>query len=205
LEGEAAEFMQRYFGRIVRAVIVSLFGFGGGVGLLAFIAAVVIYHDPHPFVTAIKTGFGLGMVFGILLVCVFLPLDLTAHLFLAKGKYREIWDLEQTRELLFDGTLKELTGVCRQALLAVPAVKRVNEDLEHLLIRASTGITWKSPGENMEVEINPVAENQWKLRCTSSSISTNVVFDYAKNFENVEAWSTKMNSLVAEKKRASAS
>lgn len=194
--------MQRYFARIVRAVIVSLFGFGGGVGLLAFIAAVVIYNDPHPFITGIKTGCGLGMVFGILLVGVLFPLDLTAHLFMAKGKYREIWELEQTRELLFDGSLKELTGVCRQALLAVPAVKRVNEDLEHLLIRASTGMTWKSPGENMEVEINPVAENQWKLRCTSRPTSTSIVFDYAKNFENVEAWSTKMTTLIAEQSKS---
>jgi hypothetical protein len=194
--------MSRYVARIVRALIVSLFGFGGGVALLVFIVAVVIYGDPHPFVRALTAGIGLGLVFGIFLVCVLLPLDLTAHLFLSKGKYREIWELEQTREMIFEGTLKELTNICRQALLAVPGIKNVSEDLEHLLIRAATGTTWKSGGESIEVEINPLAENKWKLRCTSKPLSTNIVFDYAKNFENVETWSGRMNNLISEKTAA---
>jgi len=193
--------MQRYFARIVRAVIVSLFGFGGGVGLMVFIAAVVIYGDPHPFQRAITAGVGLGLVFGIFLVCVLLPLDLTAHLFVTKGNYKEIWELEQTREVQFEGKLKDLTNICRQALLQVPAIKNVTEDFEHLMIRAATGTSWRSGGEQIEVEINPIAENQWKLRCTSRPNTSNIVFDYAKNFHNVETWSSKMESLISEHRK----
>ena len=190
--------MSRYFARIVRALVVSILGFGGGVGLLAFIVAIVIYGDPHPFRCGLNAGLGVGFVFGVLLVAVLLPLDLTAHLFLSKGKYREIWELVQTRELSCEGSLKELTHACRQALLAVPAVKSVSEDMENLLIRASTGTSWRSSGETIDVEINPTAENKWTLRCTSKPNSTNIVFDYGKNFENVETWSSRMNALVAE-------
>ncbi|MFN8659826.1 MAG: hypothetical protein U0105_26060 [Candidatus Obscuribacterales bacterium] len=34
--------MQRYFARVVRAIIVSVLGFGGGIGLMTFIAAIVL-------------------------------------------------------------------------------------------------------------------------------------------------------------------
>lgn len=186
--------MSRYFARIVRALIVSLFGFGGGIGLMVLIGNVVILHNPRAFEHALYAGVGIGTVFAVLLVGVLLPLDLTAHLFLSKGRYSEIWELEQTRELVFDGTLKDLTRNCRQALLVVPAVKSVSEDMEHLMIRALTGASWRSSGEQIEVEINPVSENSWRLRCTSKPMSHNIVFDYAKNFENVETWLARMNA-----------
>ncbi len=188
--------MSRYIARIIRAIIVSTLGFGGGVGLMVFIATLVIKGDQNAFQYGLRAGTAIGLVFAVLLVCVLLPLDLTAHLFLAKGKYRELWELEQTRELCFEGTLRELTGMCRQALLAVPAVKTVSEDPENRVIRAAIGMSWRSGGEYIDVEIKQEGENKWAVRCTSRPTSTNIVFDYGKNFENVETWLVKMNAMM---------
>jgi len=185
--------MARYFARIVRALIVSLLGFGGGVGLMVFIAALVIKGDQNAFQYGLKAGTLMGGIFAVMLVGVLLPLDLTAHLFLAKGRYREIWELEQMRELTFQGSLRDATAYARKSLLLVPYVKAVIEDPEHLLIRASIGTSWRSSGEQMEVEINPVAEDAWHLKCTSKSKYGHIVFDYGKNFENVETWLKAMN------------
>ncbi len=101
----------------------------------------------------------------------------------AKGAHSQIWELEQTRELIYEGSSKEAMAACRRALLMVPYVHQVSDDTEHLTARASTGASWRSPGEDLEVEINPISENRWQVKCVSRSRSKNVVFDYAKNFE----------------------
>lgn len=180
--------MQRYFARIVRALIVSLLGFGGGVGLMVFVVAVVVAGDKHAFQHGLTAGVLIGGIFAVLLVCVLLPLDLTAHLFAAKGRYKEIWELSQTRELILSGSLKESMSRCRAGLLAVPSVKSVSDHLEARKLRASIGTSWRSHGELMEVMLEPAGESQWKAICTSQSMSQNVLFDYAKNFDNIEAW-----------------
>jgi len=188
--------MQRYFARIVRALIISLFGFGGGVGLLVVIVALVLKGDQHAFEYGLKAGTFVGIVFSVLLVGVLLPLDLSAHIFLARGRYREIWELEQTREVVFLGTLKDAMASCRRALLAVPYVKAVFEDGDRLVVHATVGTSWRSGGEEVEVKISLTGEDKWQLRCTSRSSSGPVLFDYGKNFDNVECWLREMNSIT---------
>ncbi|MFX5983787.1 hypothetical protein ABTE79_19035, partial [Acinetobacter baumannii] len=85
-------------------------------------------------------------MFAFILVAVLLPLDLTAHLFLAKGLYKEIWELEQERDVIVEGSLKEILQATRQSLLTVSYVKTVSDDVEHLMTRASTGPSWRSGG-----------------------------------------------------------
>lgn len=188
--------MQRYFARIVRALIISSLGFGGGVGLLVFIGAIVLKQDPRALEHGLQAGAVIGGIFAVMLVGVLLPLDITAHLFLSKGRYNELWELEQTRELCFEGSLKDLMYCCRQALLAVPYVKTVTEDAENLVVRSSIGVSWRSGGEAMEVLINPVSEGKWHVSCTSRSSKGPVLFDYGKNFENVETWLNEMNTRM---------
>ncbi|HEY9785255.1 MAG TPA: hypothetical protein V6D17_07625 [Candidatus Obscuribacterales bacterium] len=188
--------MGRYIARVVRAIVVGALGFGGGIGLLVIIIFLVMKGDQSAFEYGVKWGFEIGMVFAILNVCVLLPLDLTMHLSRAKGPYKEIWELEQSRDVVFKGSIKEVMAACRKALLMVPYVHAVSDDSENLVARASTGPSWRSPGEELEVEIDPVAENQWRLRCVSRSRSKNVVYDYAKNYENVEAWQRVMNADI---------
>jgi hypothetical protein len=155
-----------------------------------------IRHDQMAVQFGWKAGLIIGLLFAFLLVAVLLPLDLTAHLFLGKGLYREIWELEQVRAVVVEGSLKEVLQATRQSLLLVPYVKSVSDDVEHLVTRASTGPSWRSAGEELEVELNPLKENTWKLKCTSRSRSKSVVFDYGKNFENVETWQRNLHGML---------
>lgn len=189
--------MSRYIARIIRALFVSCVGFGGGVGLMVFIVTLVVKGDQHAFRYGLNAGLLLGSIFAIFLTGVMLPLDLAAKIFLSKGKYKEIWELVQTREMDFEGTFKDVVAACRQALLAVPYMKAVTEDLDSNVIAGSVGMSWRSPGEKVEVKISPLSENRWHLRCISTSPSDNVVFDYGKNFENVETW---LQTMTAEAK-----
>jgi len=190
--------MLKYFARVLRALTVTCLGAGGGVGLMVFIA-LVLKNEPRSFQFALQFGLCIGVFCALLLGVVFLLMDLTARLFLAKGVYKEIWQLEQIRDLTAQGTAKEVVAACRQALLAVPYIRSVSDDMEHLITRATVGQSWRSAGEEMEVEMNPEAEHVWKLRCTSRPKSGNLVFDYGKNFENVEVWQREVLTALSNK------
>jgi hypothetical protein len=192
--------VQRYLARIVRAVLVCTLGFGGGAGMFVFIGFLIFTGNAHAFDIGWKAGLIIGLLFSAIILAIMLPMDLSAHLFLSKGNYKEIWELEQTRELVAAGTNREVTSACRQALLVVPYVSNVSDDTEHLITRAATGKSWRSAGEDIEVEINPVSATSWNLRCTSRSKGKNVLFDYGKNFENVETWQRHFLSLLAGEK-----
>lgn len=193
---QQSQSMQRYFARIVRALIVTTLGVGGGVGLFVFIFCIVTGHQAVAGKYGLNAGLVIGLCVSVLFVCVLLPRDLITKMFLKKGQYREIWELEQTLDMEVEGSLKEVFGACRQALLAVPYVRAVSDDFENLVATANTGASWRSSGEEMEVEINPVSENRWHLKCTSRSRAKDIVFDYGKNFENVDVWSSQMRSAV---------
>jgi len=188
--------MARYLARIIRAIIVSTLGIGGGVALLVLIVLLTLGHDPQAFQHALRVGTFIGLILAIFWVAVFLPLDVAAHLFLPKGHYKEMWELEQRRDLVCEGTLKEIMAACRVALLAIPYAHYVSDDAEHLLAHASTGQSWRSFGEEVEVEINPIAEKKWHLKCTSRSRSPIIVFDWGKNYENVETWQKQLHKQV---------
>lgn len=193
--------MARYFARIVRALVVSSLGFGGGVALLVFIAILVLTGKQSAVPIALQTGIVCGISFGLFLAAVMLLSDLTYRLFIAQGKNRvEIWELEQAREVIIKGSIKDARAYGRQALLSVPNLKVVADEDNEYSIRASTGATWRSAGERMQIQISPVEgsnQQRWVVKCVSSCLQDNIAFDYGKNFENVESWLKKINSLVA--------
>ncbi len=190
--------MLRYLNRLLRAATVSGLGFGGGVGLLVFILLVMTHGNKTSAIYSLKAAIFIGVIFAALLVVVMMLFDLTVKLYLAKGFREDIWELEQSREIELTGTFRQISAACRSALMQVPDVGNVSDDSENLVGRASTGASWRSPGEDLEVEINPIDENRWKLRCTSKSKSNAVVFDYGKNFENVEVWRRQITRELAE-------
>lgn len=189
-------YVQRYIARIIRGMIVSGLGFGGGFGLLAFIFALLNKGNEYAWQYGLSAGIFAGLAFGIILILVFLALDITAHLFLPKDRFEEVWELEQRREVVLDGSLKEIMIRCRQAILTVPNVGNVSESSESKSFLVSIGPSWKSGGETMEVKMEMLGENSWKLSCLSKPLSTNIVFDYGKNYLNVETW---LSNLLKER------
>ncbi|MBX3134860.1 hypothetical protein KF707_01400 [Candidatus Obscuribacterales bacterium] len=186
--------MASYLNRICRALTVSTLGLGGGVALLVMIIIITTSNDPQAFNYAWKGGLTIGLIFGVVSCVVFILLDLFARMFLAKGVYKDVFELEQVREIKMEGTSKEVLAVCRDALLSISYVKAVSDDAEQMITRAVMGTSWRSTGEEMEVEINPIAENRWILKCTSKPKQPDALFDYGKNFENVEGWMSKIRA-----------
>lgn len=187
--------MGPYINRLCKALAIITLGFGGGVGLFVMIVIICTSGDPNAFDYAVKSGLTIGLISGILVCAVLIPLDLFTRMFLAKGVYKDVFELEQVREIKMEGSSKEVLAACREALLKIPHVKSVSDDAEQMVTRAVTGTSWRSTGEEMEVEMNPIAENSWMVRCSSKPKSSNALFDYGKNFENVETWIAKvMNS-----------
>lgn len=195
--------MAKYLLRVMRALIVTCLGAGGGVGLLVFIVILLNHGGSGSFQFAFTFGLSVGVAMAVLLAFTFLLIDLTSRLFLARGVTEDIWKIEQIREITAEGTAKEVVSACRQALLAVPHVKAVSDDMEHLITRASIGQSWRSSGETMEVEINPQGDLNWKLQCTSRPQAKDTVFDYGKNFENVETWQREIKVAFANAKNPS--
>ena len=194
--------MARYLARMIRAVVVSVFGVGGGVGLLAFIALVVLRYDQVTAVEmAIQSAFVIGLAFGCFMALVFLLTDLTMRLTVAHGRYEEIWELEQTRFVELDGTLRDVRRLCREALLAVPNLKSVAEEIDQADLTASTGNSWRSPGEQVEISFEPVSDNKWKIKCLSHCTQKGIAYDYAKNYENVESWTRRLSKLREEQQK----
>jgi hypothetical protein len=187
--------MFTYLTRVLRALAITCLGAGGGIGMMVFIV-MVLNNEKHNLIVAFESGMIIGSIVATVLGVVFLLVDLTARLFIAKGLYEDIWKIDQTRELDATGTAREVVSASRQALLAVPYVKNVSDDAEHLISRATVGQSWRSSGEDMEVEINPMGENQWSLKCTSRPHAADTVFDYGKNFENVQVWQKEVLSLL---------
>ena len=190
--------ISRYFARVVRALIVSSLGFGGGIGLLTFIAIIVNTGRQDALSIALQAGVVIGIGFGIVCAAVLLLSDLSSRLAVADGAYSEIWELEQKRIIQVKGTVRDARTLARNALQAVPNVKAVADEDDEMRIRASVGPTWKSPGEQLHVVITQDSEDLWSVACTSSCLSSNIAFDYGKNFENVESWAKSMRALMAE-------
>lgn len=194
--------LTRYLARILRAVIVSVLGVGGGVGLLMFISMIVLRSDQMTAIdVALKSALVIGLGFGCFMALVFLFTDLTMRLFVAHGRYEEIWELEQTRIVEIDGNLKEIRRLCREALLAVPNLKSVAEESEQPGLLASTGSSWRSPGEQVEISFEALSDSRWKIRCQSKCKHANVAYDYAKNYENVESWMKRLSVLASKQQK----
>lgn len=186
--------MFEYILRLVRVALVTMLGFGGGVALLLFIFIVVIKGDQNAAQSALKAGLLLGIAFSLILTCVMVLLDLTARLFIAKGvTTNTFWDLEQKREIVLDGTVKQMMAACRQALLSVPNVTSVSDDMTNLTAKALTGASWRSSGEEIDVRISSLGDSQCQVQCVSRCKSPKTIFDYGKNFENVETWQQRMS------------
>ncbi len=181
--------MGRYLARILKTLFVALFGVGGGIGLMTFIA-LTLYSDQQAAVEiGLQSALVVGLSFGSIVATALVLTDLTMRLSISNGPPREeIWELEQSREIELTGSIRDVKRHCREALMMVPNLKSVLEESSDLSMKASIGRSWRSPGEEVQVVITPAGDGRFKILCTSHCVQRQVAFDYAKNFENVETW-----------------
>ena len=184
--------MINYLLRLLKIALVTTLGVGGGTGLLVFVIILASKGDQQAGQLGLIAGAIIGLGCTTLILCVLMPLDLLFRWSIARNsktnETNTILENEQVRELTLFGESKRVHFACRQALLSLPGIKNVHDDAARGKISASTGASWRSPGEQIEVEIQPQNGGQFLLHCVSRPAMKNVVFDYGKNFENVETW-----------------
>ncbi len=192
--------MTKYLLRIFKISLVSTFGFGGGIGLLVFIIVMTTKGNEHAVAYGLTAGIVFGLIFTTLFFCVMMPLDVLSRFLLTKsskgGQVSGFLDSEQIRELALKGTSKHVHFVGRQALLAIPGIKDVHDDMANGRMSGSTSASWRSAGEKLEVQVIKKDAGQFILRCSSQPSMRNVVFDYGKNFDNVEIWKKKATEFM---------
>ena len=196
--------MLKYFFHILNFAIISCLGFGGGIALMRYIFLTVNNQGSLiEFFNSLKIGFFLGIVFSVFLILILFLLDISSRLFIVKDKNsnnsQSIWDIEQCREIELSGSLNEVLNIARQALMEITSIRKINQDNKTQSIEAVTNVTWRSFGEIITISVESKADNTWLLKCTSKCKNKNVLFDYAKNFENVETWLNEVNLLIKNK------
>jgi hypothetical protein len=192
--------MVKYFFRLLTAILVATLGIGGGLGMLVFIIFLAGKGDQHASQYGLTVGLGVGLVSAAVTIFIMMPLDLLFRWSVAKGAGKNettaILENEQRRELILYGPAKKIHFACRQSLLSIPGVKDVFDDSTHGRITATTGASWRCPGEMIEVEIKRLTGEEFLLKCVSRPAMSKVAFDYGKNFENVEYWKKRTQEFM---------
>ena len=193
--------MAHYLSRLLMAALVTTLGVGGGAGLLVFIIFLVGKGDQHAGQYALTVGAVVGIGFASFFLGVMMPLDLMLRWSVVRGQDNTettaILENEQVSELLkLTGSVQKIHFACRQALLSIPGVKNVHDDAANGKITASTGTNWRCPGEIIEVSIQTSGPEEFVLYCVSRPAINKVVFDYGKNFENVELWKKRTQEFM---------
>jgi hypothetical protein len=192
--------MAHYLSRLFTAALVSSLGVGGGAGLLVFIVLLIGKGNQHAIEYALVVGGTVGLVFSAIILGIMMPLDLMIRWSLVRGQDNQettaILEYEQSRQLTLRGSEKKIHFACRQALLSIPGVKNVHDDVANSKISATTGTNWRCPGEIIEVLIQKCGPEEFVLNCMSRPAIDKVVFDYGKNFENVELWKKRTQEFM---------
>lgn len=192
--------MIKYLFRLCTIALVSTLGVGGGVGLLVFIVVLAGKGDQHAWQYGLITGAITGLISTAVFFGIMMPLDLLFRWSVARNRKtngrQAILENEQMRELILFGSTQKIHFACRQALLSIPGIKNVHDDAAQAKISATTGASWRCPGEIIEVEIMKEDAEKYLLRCLSRPAINKVVFDYGKNFENVEMWKERTQEFM---------
>jgi hypothetical protein len=85
-------------------------GFAGGAAIISFIFIAVINQEHDSGFAAAKAAAVFGLAFALILLSAIVLLDLAAVLMISGRASRDFWDLEQCRELQFDGSVKQVVA-----------------------------------------------------------------------------------------------
>ena len=129
---------------------------------------------------SIKAGLISAAIFSSLVV-----LDILATL--KYGKDPEKLKLHQNRNLVINMTYDE-GFVLIEKIVSGMGINRKRVDKGRGIIRATTGVTWKSFGEKIEVKIDSIDSNTLSIKVKSRPRICANMIDYGKNYENVKTF-----------------
>lgn len=149
------------------------------------------------FGVSYRTGFTLsllfGVVFGAFMVIVLGVMDYGYKRKLLRRYGRVEHGVRQKREFLVDG---EYEQICRRSeeILLTLSVEAVSFDEANGLLSGRVRPTFRSFGEQVSVQLEPISEQQTKVVVESKPRVRMTAIDYGKNFENVEEFCSLLKS-----------
>jgi hypothetical protein len=135
-------------------------------------------------------GFLDGAIFGLLLAIVLVSLIFCLDFFQRVKNYQKykIFDfaVNQERKIIIKGEYNEIYTKLCDAVKCYSKFIIYNEDCENGIISARAKGSWRSFGEDIKIEITKGSAGKFYVNIVSRPKVFLTMFDYSKNFENVE-------------------
>ena len=90
----------------------------------------------------------------------------------------------QSRTISLEIPIETAFGKCLQSLNTIKA-KVTHKDESQGLIQATTGMSWKSIGEKINIQLSRNGNNKAEVTVSSSSKWVTTLVDYGKGYQNV--------------------
>lgn len=102
----------------------------------------------------------------------------------------------QERQVTVNASPTEAFVLCKRALLTAPKIEIEQEDASTGEIRATTGMTLRSFGENLTVRITRLTDDSSQIIVRSEPSLKTTKLDYGKAVENVETFLRNLNRTI---------
>jgi hypothetical protein len=178
LDTKRTEGLLKYILRILFAFIIGALAFG------------VLFGTFLSIMNASLEGFALGLFVGaiwaLLVFAVFLPLDVFEKVKCYR-KYGFIdFRVRQQRTVRIDGDCITILDTLQRVFQSHKTIHLRKKDTKRGIIEAEVGRSWRSFGEKMTVTLNWNQGNKVSVTVSSRPKIPATMFDFSKNFENVE-------------------
>ena len=89
--------------------------------------------------------------------------------------------------LVFNGTADQALAACAEALRAMPRTKVASANLDTHSIRAKRGLTWRSWGDEIRIDVHGNQDRTSVIRVSSRPCLRTTLVDWGSNLRNVAA------------------
>jgi hypothetical protein len=141
-------------------------------------------------------GFVDGMLFGLLLAIVLVPIIVSLDIFQRFKNYRKYqrvdFNVNQVRRLLIKDEYNLIFNKLCDFLKDRKEFTIYNKDLGKGIIEADVKKSWKSFGEKLQIRLWKGSDGKVYAEITSKPKIVLTMIDYAKNFENIESIMTQL-------------
>jgi len=153
--------------------------FGGCMGTFA-------YFGSHSISKGLASGIFAGLFYGTFMTII-LGLKHHSSIKSIEPTYGEsVSNVNQVRTITIKENTNRTYDLCKQALQDLKTCHITKEDRRLGHLHAQTGMTWKSFGERMMLDIAPANNNETKITISSKPKFGGTLIDYGKNAENVQ-------------------
>ncbi len=134
-------------------------------------------------------GFPLGLVVGLILGMIWAVLFCAVHDVLMKIKYPDetIPTVNQRLDLELNESYDRVFELCKSSINTIRRGKIIKSEPQNGKIVAGIGVNFYSWGESIIIDVSKIRENRMNVVITSKPILFSQVFDWGKNFENIES------------------